>query len=453
MRTPPTPRGHLLFGSGPESMRDPLGFYARAAREHGDVVRFRGVPGMHWHLVSGPAGVEHVLKTRQKNYRKPDRFRAPVGALIGRGLLVDEGESWLRNRRLMQPVFHRARLATFVEQMVDAAEETADRWERHAREGTPVPAASEMMRTTLQIAGSTLFSADVSSEADGVAAAMRVAFEHINRRMSLPLTLPEWVPTLRNRRFHAARRTLDALVYPLIEERRRAPDARQDLLAMLLEAQDADTGERMNDEQVRDETLTLLLAGHETTAACLGWAWHLLRAHPQVFEQLRAELDATLGGRRPEMDDLPRLTYCRAIVEETLRLYPPAWAQPRESIAADEVDGYRIEAGSIVMVAAWVTQRRPDLWTDPDRFDPERFLDGRAAALPPFAYYPFGGGARQCIGSHFAMMEAQIVLATLAQRFDIEPDAAPVDPAATFTLRPRQEIWLRVRRRAQPTSG
>ncbi|HEX7240777.1 MAG TPA: cytochrome P450 [Longimicrobiaceae bacterium] len=406
------------------------------------MVRFRGVPGMYWHVVSHPAGVEHVLRTHQKNYRKPGRFSAPVAALIGRGLLVNESDSWLRQRRLMQPVFHRQRLAGFVDEMAEAAAATAARWEGFARTGETVDVMGEMMRFTLRVVGTTLFSADVSRGADRVGPAVNVALEHISRRMNLPVSLPEWVPTRRSRRFAAAKRVLDEMVYAPIRERRADPAARRDdLLGMLLEARDADTGERMGDEQVRDEVLTLVMAGPETTAASLSWTWHLLARHPEALRALRTELDRVLGGRPPGLDDLARLPYTRAVFDEALRLYPPAWGQPREAVAEDVVGGYRIPAGSLVVVCQWVTHRRPDLWDDPDRFDPERFLGERAARVPPFAYYPFGAGARQCIGTHFALMEAQVALATLAQRFDVRPlPGREPEPDPTFTLRPKGGI-------------
>jgi cytochrome P450 len=440
--------GGLLFGSGPEAVADPLGLYTRAQRTLGDVVRLRGIPGIRWFLVTHPAGVEHVLKTRGKNYRKPDRFNTPVRMLAGNGILASEGETWLQNRRLMQPAFHRQRLSGLVAQMAEAADAAAGRWDQAAAAGGTVEAVAEMQRLTLRIVGTTLFSHDLSGEADALGSAIPVALNHVGRRLALPFGLPAWLPTAENRRFAAARDVVHRTVDAMIAERRRTGAERPDLLQMLLDARDAETGARMDDLQVRHEALTLMLAGHETTAASLSWAWYLLARHPQAAGRMRGELDAVLGGRAPGVDDLPRLPYTRAVFEETMRLYPAAWGQPRESIEEDEIGGYRIPARSIVMVCQWVTHRRPDLWERPDEFVPERFVDAGPGSVPPFAYYPFGGGARQCIGSHFALMEAQVILATLAQRFDLElePGPDPV-PDATFTLRPRQGIRIRIRRR------
>lgn len=443
---PPTLPGGFLFGSGPEAVADPLGLYTRAHRALGDVVRFRGVPGLHWYLVAHPAGVEHVLKTRGRNYRKPDRFSQPVRTLAGNGILVSEGDTWLQNRRLMQPAFHRQRLAGLVAQMADAAEDAAGRWGRAAAADGTVEIREEMLRTTLRIVGTTLFSHDLSGDADVLGEAIRTALDSTSRRMTHPVSPPAWLPTPGNRRFAAARDVVHHAIDGMIAERRRSGTARPDLLQMLLDARDADTGARMDDRQVRHEALTLMLAGHETTAAALAWAWYLLARHPRVLARMRDEADDVLGGRAPTAEDLPRLPYTRAVLDETLRLYPPAWGQPREPVEDDEIGGYRIPAGSIVLVSAWVTQRRPDLWERPDEFVPERFLDAKPGTHPPYAYFPFGAGARQCIGSHFAIMESQVILATLAQRFDVElVPGQTVEPDATFTLRPRHPIHMRVR--------
>jgi cytochrome P450 len=445
---PPLMPGGLLFGSGPEAVADPLALYTRAQRTLGDVVRLRGIPGIDWYLVTHPSGVEQVLRSRGRNYRKPDRFNTPVRALAGNGILAAEGDTWLQNRRLMQPAFHRQRLAGLVGQMAEGADAAAERWARIAAEGGSVDIGEEMLRLTLRIVGTTLFSHDLSGDADALGTAIRTSFQWVSRRMTLPFAPPAWVPTAENRAFNAARDVVHSTVDAMIAERRRSGEERPDLLQMLLDAQDAETGARMDDRQVRHEALTLMIAGHETAAASLSWAWYLLARHPQALARMRGEADAALGGRAPSAEDLPRLPYTRAVFDETLRLYPPAWGQPRESIEEDEIGGYRIPAGKIVMVCQWVTHRRPDLWDRPDDFVPERFVGAAPGSIPPFAYYPFGAGARMCIGSLFAIMEAQVILATLAQRFDVELEPGQtVVPDATFTLRPRQGIRMRLRRR------
>jgi cytochrome P450 len=418
-------------------------------RTLGDVARMRGVPGMYWYLVTHPAGVEHVLKTRGRNYRKPDRFNGPVRLLAGNGILASEGDSWLQNRRLMQPAFHRQRLTGLAVQMAEAARAGAERWERLAAEGREIEIGAEMLRITLRVVGTTLFSHDLSGDADVLGDAIRVSFGHVSRRMTMPVSLPSWLPTAGNRRFGAARDVVHGAIDAMVRERRASGGERADLLGMLLAAQDAETGARMDDRQVRDEAVTLMLAGHETAATSLSWAWYLLAGNPGPAARMRQELDAVLGGRAPGVDDLPRLPYTRAVFDETLRLYPPAWSQPRETVREDEIGGFRIPPKTMVLVAQWVTQRRPDLWERAGEFVPERFVGAGPGTFPPFAYYPFGGGARQCIGSAFALVESQIVLATLAQRF--EPELVPgqeVVPDPTFILRPRHDIRMRLRRRA-----
>jgi cytochrome P450 len=430
-------------------VRDPLGFNTRVDCAFGGVVRIRALPGFHYFMVTDPDAVEHVLHTNQKNYRKPALFTRTVGRLAGLGILTSEGETWLRNRRLIQPAFHRQRIAAMVAVMADAAGRTADRLAEASRAGRPVDMLAEMTRMTLGVATRTLFSADVRGESDEIGKAVREAFEHVSGLMHSPVTAPDWVPTPRNRRFHRARAKLDHLVYGLIRERRRTGADAGDLLSTLLLARDEETGAAMTDRQVRDEVLTLLLAGHETTAAALAWAWYLLAENPDAAGRLRAEAEALLGDRPPTSDDLLRLGYARMVFEESLRLYPPAWGQPRQAIADDEIGGYFVPRGSIVGPCQWVTHRRPDLWDEPERFDPERFAPGRSEGRHRFAYYPFGGGGRVCVGATFATAEAQVALTVLGRRFDLAlvPGRA-VEPDPTFTLRPRGPLMMSVTDRA-----
>lgn len=441
--TPPTLRGHWLSGNVREVQQGPLALYARAREQFGDVVRLRAIPSVYWYLVTHPNDVEHVLQTNQRNYRKPEVFSKAVGLIAGRGLLTSEGDFWRHQRQLAQPAFHRERLAALATLITDAAESTAEGWTQHAQSGASVNVAAEMIRLTLKIVSLALFSTEISDKADRVGPATRVAFEHANYRMSHPLALPERIPTRRNRRFLKAKRRLDELVFAIINERRRTGEDRGDLLSMLLLTRDEETGEGMSDQQLRDEVITLLLAGHETTAAALSWTWYLLSLHPDVEHKLLAELAQVLSGRTPTFDDLPHLSYTTMVFEESMRLYPPAWGQPRQAIADDRIGGYHIPAGAIINLCQWLTHRHPDFWENPEQFDPERFTQERAAKRPRFAYFPFGGGARQCIGNNFAMMEAQLILATLAQHFSLVlVPRHPVEPDPTFTLRPRYGMLM-----------
>jgi cytochrome P450 len=447
-RTATGPRGHRFFGCMPELARDPLGLYTRAWREHGDIVRLRAIPGVYFFLLVHPDAVEHVLARNHKNYRKPDSFNRPVSLLAGRGLLTDEGPSWLGRRKLIQPAFHRNRLAALDGPVVRETEQMLRAWDR-GEDGQVLDVLAEMMHLTLAIAGRTLFSADIGGAADAFGRSLREGFSYVSHRMNHPFAPPHWVPTSRNRRFARARATLKRVVLDLIAERRRGGAAHDDLLAMLMAAQDEETRARMTDQQVRDEALTLLTAGHETVGAALSWTWYLLAQHPEVQRPLQDEVDAALGDRSPTTADLPRLPLCRAAFEEAMRLYPPAWGQPREAIGEDEIDGVRIPARTVVTLAQFLTHRHPEFWDEPEQFRPQRFLGEAPGDRPRFAYFPFGGGPRICIGNQFALIEATLVLATVARRYAMAlvPDH-PVVPDPTFTLRPKFGVRVVLTRRA-----
>jgi cytochrome P450 len=307
----------------------------------------------------------------------------------------------------------------------------------------------EMSRLTLDIVTGALFHAHVGEEPGAISRAVNVLVEDLGYRFEVPFYPPHRVPTPRNRRFRAALRTVDRAVYSIIAERRRGGGDEEDLLALLMEARDEETGESMGDKQLRDEVITLFLAGHETTANALSWAFYLLATHPDAEERLRAELAEVLGAeddfRVPTLEDLPRLPYAKMVVDETLRLYPPAWITNRQAIADDEILGHRIPAGAFVMLSPYVLHRHPDYWTEPDAFDPERFAPGQGNGRPRFAYFPFGGGPRQCIGQSMALVEAQLVLATVLGSCRLRPASdKPVEAEALATLRPRGGLPMTV---------
>lgn len=332
--------------------------------------------------------------------------------------------------------------------MTDAAELMLDRWRTHAEQGRAVDVFSEMMRLTLEIVGRTLLSSDVSGDTDAVGQAVTILREHVNYRAMRLFTLPERFPTPRNLRFKRALRTVDTVVYGMIEERRRAGRDTGDLLSMLLLTRDEETGEGMSDKQLRDEVMTIFLAGHETTASVLAWTWYLLSAHPEVEGRLHDELSQVLDGRPPTFEDLPHLKYTRMVIEESIRLYPPAWSVGRTAIADDEIGGYRIPANSQVTLSPYVTHRHRAFWENPERFDPERFTPERVAERPRYAYFPFGGGPRQCIGNEFAMMEAQLILAMVAKTYRLRQiPGHPVEPEPVITLRPRHGVLMDVHKK------
>ncbi|MCS7081224.1 MAG: cytochrome P450 [Chloracidobacterium sp.] len=441
---------HWLFGSFLPVRSDLLNFYARMFRELGDIIRFRGLPGMYWHLVLHPSYVEHVLLRNQHNYRKGKVFDGPIGLITGNGLLTSDGDFWRRQRKLMQPAFHRQALVGFAATMVGETEKFLPRWDARAAEGRPFDIAQDMAALTLSIAGLTLFSTPVGAEADAFGRNLRLAFNFVGFKMRPTLPVPLWVPTPANLRFKAARRRLDAVVYRIIETRRKTLNPPPDLLAMLMAARDEETGAAMSNLQLRDEVITLLLAGHETTAITLTWAVYVLTQEPVVAERLYDEVSSVLRGASPTADDLKRLPYTRMVIEETMRLYPPAWGLPREAINDDEIGGYHIPGRTLVALNQFLTHRHPDFWDEPERFDPERFTPERAAARPMFAYFPFGGGQRVCIGGQFALMEATLVLAMLAQRYRVRlAPGHPIEFDTMFTLRPKYGVQVILERRAR----
>lgn len=440
---------HWLLGSFPPVRRDLLNFYTRMFRELGDIIRFRGLPGLYWHLVLHPSYVEHVLLRNQHNYRKGKVFDGPIGLITGNGLLTSEGDFWRRQRKLMQPAFHRQALVGFAATMTEETEKFIPHWDALAARGRPFDIAQDMAALTLRIAGLTLFSTPVGDAADAFGRNLRLAFDFVGFKMRPTLPVPLWVPTPANLRFKAARRRLDTVVYQIIETRRKTLDPPPDLLAMLMAARDEETGAAMSDRQLRDEVITLLLAGHETTAITLTWAVYVLTQEPAVAERLYDEVSAALRGAPPTADDLKRLPYTRMVVEETMRLYPPAWGLPREAINDDEIGGYHIPGRTLVALNQFLTHRHPDFWENPERFDPERFTPERAAARPTFAYFPFGGGQRVCIGGQFALMEATLVLARFVQRYRVRlAPGHPIEFDTMFTLRPKHGVRVIVERRS-----
>jgi cytochrome P450 len=439
----PGPRGHALLGSLPDFKRDQLGFYARCAREYGDVVpvRLGPAPGL---LIYHPDAIEEVLVARHRDFIKTRGVRL-LRALLGDGLFVAEGDLWLRQRRLMQPAFHRQRVAAYGETMAAFAGRRAADWQ----DGAVLDIHQEMMAVTRAIVAETLFGADVSEEACAIGDASEIASEYFGRRLgSLLALLPQWLPTPANLRLRGAIRQLDRVVYRMIADRRRGGEDRGDLLSILLQAQDADDGSRMSDRQVRDEVMTLFLAGHETTAVALSWAWYLLAQHPEVDARLAGELRAALGGRPPAVTDLPALRYAEMVVMESMRLYPPAYGIGREAARPTEAAGHPVPAGGVVIMPTWVVQRDARWFDEPEAFRPERWDHDAIRRLPRFAYFPFGGGPRQCIGNTFAMMEATLILAAIAQRFRLAlVPGQRVTPTPYITLRPEPGLRMRLARR------
>jgi cytochrome P450 len=437
-----------LFGCLRPFLRDQLNFLRGVWRTHGDYVRIPTLPGFDVYFLANPVAIEHVLVKNYKNYRKPEFLTRPIRLLLGNGLFNSEGDFWLRQRRLSQPAFLRGTIVRLAAPMTSAVDDLLRAWEA-APDGRTVDIVPEVMRLVLNIAGATLFGNDLAGDADALGVAQRDIFALVRHRMNNPLAAPLWVPTRLNRAYRRGKRLLDGVVLRVIESRRRAGPAANDLLDLLLAARDEESGTGMSNGQLRDEVLTLLFAGHDTTASALSWAWYLLARHPETQEALHDEAAAHLAGRTPTAEDLPHLPLATAVFEEAIRLYPPAPGLARRAVEPDEINGYPIPAKAIVMPSQWVTHRHPAYWEEPDRFRPERFLPGRASDRPKFAYFPFGGGPRGCIGNTFAQIEGALVLAGLAQRFQVRPaDDREVEIDMTFVLRPRGAVNLVVRKRS-----
>jgi cytochrome P450 len=419
---------------------NPLEYFTRVARDYGDVAGLR-VLNFKTIFINHPDLIEEVLVTNARKYSKGRVLRANRH-VFGEGLLTSEGEFWLRQRRLAQPAFHRARIASYAATMVEYAQRMLEGW----RDGEVRDAHQEMMRLTLQIVGKTLFDADVERDAQEVGKSLELLLE-IGANFRRAIFVPHWLPTAANFRMKREIAQIEKILYRIIAERRASGRDTGDLLSMLLHAQDED-GSRMTDRQLRDETITLFLAGHETTASTLSWTWWLLAQNPTVEAKLHAELDGVLGDCLPTLDDLPKLIYTGHVITESLRLYPAAWGLARLAVEDHEIAGYPVTKGMGVAMAQWVVHRDRRWYDAPEEFRPERWEDDLMKRLPRFAYFPFGGGPRQCIGNTFAVMEATLILATIACKFRLRLVANhSVAPLASITLRPRHGVRVMVEAR------
>lgn len=442
----PGPRGNPLLGNLLAMQRmDMLQFYTQHWRQYGDVVRFRMGPLVQ-HLVVQPDHVKHVLATNSDNYTKGIGM-AKLKMLLGNGLFTSEGAFWQQQRRIMQPPFTHKGVARLADDMTAITSAMLDHWQTLATYRHTVDVSFEMMRLALNIIAKTTLDIDANQMASTTYHAFTDALEFILARTVTLLDVPLFVPTAQNRRFNAAIATLDRIIYGIIAERRRRQSNKSDMLSMLLQARDEQTGQEMTEGQLRDEVMTIFFAGHETTALTLTWIWYLLAQHPEVETKLYAELDYVLHGRTPTLEDAPKLVYTRMVIEEAMRLYPPAAMFVRDATDADTIGEYEIPKRSMLVFSPYLTHRHPAFWTDPERFDPERFAPEQLKRHP-YAYIPFGAGPRKCIGNHFALLENQLVLAMVVQRFRLQ--LAPnqhTRPHFGGTLRPASNLVMRLEQR------
>ena len=432
-----------MIGNFPLGSTDPLGVYTRWARQYGDIFYYR-VFSRHIYFLNHPDLIEHVLVTNYQSFIKGEALQSNR-RIFGNGLLTNDGDSWLQQRHLIQPAFHRDRIESYGDTMVAYTERMMAAW----HDGEVRDIHRDMMRLALEIVAKVLFNVEVTADTDRIAGALNTFMELGSRgRMLLPPIL-RLLPTADNFRYRRAARQLDDIVYGLIHRRRLDVEIADDLLSGLLQTQ-AIGRRAMSDEQLRDEVMTLLLAGHETTAVSLSWTWYLLAQYPEVEKKLWSELRAVLNGRSPRVQDLSRLPYTERVVKEAMRLYPPAWAIVRNSLKDSDLGGYRVPAGATVMMSQWVMHRDPRYYDQPEQFNPDRWLEGRAKGASKFTYFPFGGGPRTCIGASFATMEGVLVLAAIAQSYQVRVvQDCPVEPLPTITLRPRRGIKVVLTRRVE----
>ena len=453
--TPPGPRINLLLAivgrvlPGVLPPFDPLAFGLDNARRYGDLAYYKAGP-LRVYQVNHPDLARQVLVEEAERFHKPRLIKRAFQPFAGEGLLTSDGALWKQQRKLMQPAFHHGALAGYADVVVGHARRMADGF----AEGQVVEMQSEMATLTLPIVVECLFGGDVTRYAAEVSTLMGAVLDAANHRINSLFTLPSWVPTARHRREQRALSRLDAILHELIAARRAAPDGRRDLLSMLLSAMDQESGPRMSDQQLRDEMMTLFLAGHETTANLLSWTWFLLSQHPTAEATLVEEINRVLQDRPPSLADLPNLPYTDMVLREALRLYPPAPGVAREPIEDVTLGGYVIPKGSLVNILSFAIQRDTRFFVDPERFDPARFAPGWEQRIPRYAYLPFGGGPRICIGNAFAMMEARLILAVLAQRWrlTLEPNQV-IRPVQLVTVRARDGIRMRLAPRRRSTAA
>lgn len=456
---PPVSRGNFLFGSALAFVKDPISAFMSGWRECGEIVCFRFIGPLPFkiagaiasritrpieiYLAVHPSFVKHVLQDYSHNYLKDPSHSAQLKALAGEGLTMSEGETWRTHRRIMQPAFRRQHTAEFVKHTVAATQIMLDRWESQFIQGRPLDLYSEMLQLAFKIVARTMFNLDLAQEAQAVVRDSATVLEHAYRGMRTPFPLPEWLPLPSIRQFVAARRNLVRMADRLVSERKQARVQNgEDLLSLLV-------SRCQSEKSACDEVITTILAGHDTTGLALTWSFYLLSKHIEVASKLRSSVNATLNGRLPTPDDLPNLCYAESVVKEAMRLFPPAWILSRQTVKADELGGYAIPAGATVFVSPYVTHRHPAFWDNPEEFNPDRFSHSREAPVQ-FAYFPFGGGPRLCIGYGLALTSAQIVLSMISQRYHLSLVPGQSITAVTkLTLHPSRSVWMNVRKHAR----
>ncbi len=445
--TPPRTRGLPVVGALPAFLRRPFDFFLSARERYGDIYTL-DLGFLRWVILNHPRQAAYVLRDNSQNYRKGGGIWDMIRTILGNGLVVSEGDFWLRQRRMIQPHFHRKQLAGLTDAMVAATAVGLEAWDQAAATHRPIDLLLDLSAITMRVIARALFGQGLAqADLERVSEVMAFAMDYLMTG-AMTYSLPRWLPLPGARRYHAGLREFDALVARIIAHERNAATPSDSLLAMLVRMVDEESGESMTDAQLVDEVKTFFLAGYETTSLALTWAVSLLTQHPEVLDKLRAEVDTVLGGRTPSFADLPALNYTRMVIQETLRLRTATWWVPRTAVADDVIDGYAIPAGTMVVTLTYGIHHHPDLWAQPERFDPERFASGQAAQHKS-AWMPFGMGQRQCIGRDFSIMEAQIILAMIVQRYMMTAVPGPAAlPKLSTTLKPDRPVLVQLERRA-----
>jgi cytochrome P450 len=447
---PPGPKNPLFGLTLASRFRArPLDFITELGRTYGDLAYFRAGP-IRFYVVNSPQLIREVLVTKHKSFRRPKYVIGPLSKIDGNGLVLSEGDFWLRQRRLVQPAFATKRFDAYGRVTVEYTQRMLDRWSA----GMALDVADAMTELTLHIIAKTLFGVELEGQAARLGEAVRIVSQAVFAESGYPVHLPDWLPMASKRRRRWAIRTLDELVWKIIHERRASGEDRGDLLSTLLLAVDEEgDGGGMTDLQARDEAMTLFNAGHDSTAAALTWIWYLVAAHPDVETRLTEEVDRVLGGRTAQYADVARLPYAEMVVKEAMRLYPPTWALlPREVVSGVELAGYAIPKRSWLYIFPYLTHRDGRFFENPEKFDPERFAPGRLDTIPQYAYIPFGGGPRVCIGNTFATMEMILIMGTVLQKFHLKlaPDQPEVEPEPLVSMRPKGGLRVALSRRSEP---
>lgn len=441
-RLPPVPPGSFIFGNLFELKDQILEGLSRYAKDYGDILRIKAGPRILY-FINNADYIKHILQDNYSNYSKRTRGWNKLRPLFGEGLLTSDGPQWLQQRRTMQPGFHHRRIQHFFDLFVKEANALVESWRPLAKQGKAVNVSDEMMGITFRIVTSTLFSEDLKGDVTTVGSALDTILHCASDDYAKIIDFPFWFPTLNHLKAKRALRELDEIVYPIIRKRRESKEPKHDLLSMLMAMRDPETGVSLNDKELRDQIMTIFMTGHETTAVSLAWAWYLLWKHPEIEQRMAQEIKNVFNGGQIQLEDLGKLETVQRVFKETLRLYPPIWVFSRKVIKDDIISGWRIPSGATIFFSPYVMHRNPQVFENPEDFDPDRFTSAKIEPPPPFTYFPFGGGPRLCIGKDFALMEARVLLSIIANTYRLNlVSGHKVETDPTITLRAKYGIMM-----------